>query len=121
MTPEELYQQAGGDYAEAKMRLMNDSMISRFVVKFLDDPTFAQLKEGWDAQDAGVIGTASHTLKGVAGNLALSTLYQSSMELCEMYRNGAPDDLDLAKATYERVCADHERAFAAISAFRDQQ
>lgn len=120
MTPEELYALAEGSYEEAKARLMNDAMISRFVVRFLDDPSFSQLEQAWEAQDVEQIRFSSHTLKGVAGNLALTALQASSTEFHEMYRNAEPSDAAAAQAAYDRVCADYKRTASAIAKFRDQ-
>ena len=45
MTLKECYDRMNGSYEEAKGRLMTDSMIERFVMKFLDDPTMDNLRD----------------------------------------------------------------------------
>ena len=44
MTIQECYQQLGGDYAQAATRLPSVSLVTRFIGKFLDDGSYAELR-----------------------------------------------------------------------------
>ena len=41
----ECYEAFGGDYKDAVSRLQSDALIKKIVVKFLDDPSYGQLKD----------------------------------------------------------------------------
>lgn len=88
MNVQELYAAIGGDYDAAKNRLMNDKIISKFVVKYRNDPSYQELKDAVAAQNEEEIFRASHTLKGVAANLALTRIFQLANEITEAYRPG---------------------------------
>lgn len=88
MNVQELYAAIGGDYDAAKNCLMNDKIISKFVVKYRNDPSYQELKDAVAAQNEEEIFRASHTLKGVAANLALTRIFQLANEITEAYRPG---------------------------------
>lgn len=87
MTIEELYEKVGGNYAEAKTRLMNDALIRRFLTKFADTFDIRPLVEAGESGNGKAIFEAVHALKGVAGNLALSKLYGLCADLTEKVRS----------------------------------
>ena len=66
MTLKEFYAAVGGDYDATLNRIPKESMVLRFVKKYADDKTYAQLTEAVKAQDWETAFRASHTLKGVA-------------------------------------------------------
>lgn len=86
MTLKECYDQMNGSYEEAKGRLMMDSMIERFIFKFLDDQTMANLRKAVAEGDIAVSFREAHTLKGVAANLAFTQLQQATSQLTEQLR-----------------------------------
>ena len=88
MTVEELYTSIHADYTEAKSRLMNDKLITKFIVKFLNDPSFNQLMEAKENKDSKGMFEASHALKGVTANLALTSLSKQASDICESFRPG---------------------------------
>ena len=45
MDIKECYDAFGGNYEEAKARMMKDDIIKRFIIKFLSDGSFEQLNE----------------------------------------------------------------------------
>ncbi len=122
MTVRELYERIGGNYDEATSRLMNDALIGKFIVKFLDDTSYAQLMEGVEAADDEAIFRAAHTMKGVCGNLALTELFETSGQLTECYRAGNEDikaktDVD---ALVEKLKEQYAKAIEGIKAFEEQ-
>ena len=51
MTLRECYDQMNGSYDDAKARLMTDSMIERFLQKFLEDKTMEDLRRAVSSGD----------------------------------------------------------------------
>ena len=68
---------AGIDVDGALERFMgNDALLERFLNKFLADRNYAALSAAVEAGDAAEALTASHTLKGVCGNLSMPELFR---------------------------------------------
>lgn len=82
----ECYEALHGDFDQACARLMNERMVTRFVLKFPSDPSMQQLREAVAAGDNERAFRAAHTLKGVAGNLSFTALYQAASTLTEQLR-----------------------------------
>lgn len=90
MNLQKLYQKVGGDFNEIKGRLPTEKLIEKFVLMLPNDSCYPQLIESMEKQDWQSAFTASHTLKGVAANLALKTLFKSASALTEDLRSGIP-------------------------------
>ena len=90
MTLKEFYAAVGVDYDATLNRIPKESMVLRFVKKYADDKTYAQLTEAVKAQDWETAFRASHTLKGVAQNLGFDGLYRAAFALTEEMRGGKP-------------------------------
>ena len=104
ISEKEFYEKIGGDYSDAQTRLMRDSLIRKFVLKFPDDKNFAALKEAvgderWDDAFAYV-----HTLKGVSLNLAFARLSAELVKLTDLLRPQNREALD-AQCVRECFCA----------------
>ena len=107
MTIKECYDRMNGSYEEAKSRLMMDSMIERFVFKFLDDSTMENLRKAIAQGDSAVSVREAHTLKGVAANLAFTGLQKAASDLTEQLRPlQSPADAELM--------ADVEKAYGIV-------
>lgn len=89
MTTEQFYDTIGGDYTAVLGRLGSEAMIRRFVVKFLQDPSFSALEDGFAKRDAEVAFRAAHTMKGVCANLGFDRLYTPAAALTEKLRGRA--------------------------------
>ncbi len=101
---------AGIDPDDALKRLMNsESLYLRLLKKLLDDKTFSELKKAVEERDHELMFRASHTLKGVAGNLSLKTLYELLISQVEYFRAG-DDDAGIA------MMGDVENAYNAVIA-----
>ena len=93
MTVKECYEQMGSDYEGVLGRLGSEAIVKRFALKFLQDPSFAQLKESFAQlkeslakNDGEEAFRAAHTLKGVCLNLGFDELFEVSAELTEKLR-----------------------------------
>lgn len=122
MTTEELYSAIGGDYNAARRILMNDAMISRFIVKLLDDTSYDRLMSAWAAADEKGIFEAAHAMKGVYANLGVTGIASLASEITEEFRPGkertlSPEALKEKMAAMESM---HETMIRAIREFKNQ-
>lgn len=117
MTLRELYTAIDGDYEGVLGRMMNrESMVQKFVLKFLGDASYDTLLQSMEAGDYESAFRAAHTIKGVGQNLGFTHLYQSAGALSEALRGGCrPQD----PALLERVEEDYRQTAGAIRAFQE--
>ena len=123
MTVQELYANIGGDYSEALGRLRSEKLISRFVVKFLDDTSCGELIDAWARGDEEATFKAAHTAKGVCANLSLTKLADLSSSITEALRPGneslrAQTDVDALVAQFKDA---YENAVALITRYAAEQ
>ena len=109
MTVKECYEQMGSDYEGVLGRLGSEAIVKRFALKFLQDPSFAQLKESLTKNDGEEAFRAAHTLKGICLNLGFDNLFAPSQELTEKLRGATTiegtDELFAAvEKEYDRTC-----------------
>ncbi len=105
MTIKECYALIGADYEGVVARLCGEARVQKFIPKFVDDPTYADLIKGFDEQNWELAFRAAHTMKGICANFGFTKLQTSSSDLCEMLRPGvyneaAPAQLEIVKADY---------------------
>ncbi len=107
---------AGIDADDALERLMgNESLLERFLKKFLEDENYEKLKSAVSAGEQDAALTASHTLKGVCGNLSISGLYGLLTRQVQLMREDNWNEAaammpDISKA-YEKAADAVRRAF----------
>ena len=100
MNLEEFYAQIGGDYADTLQRLCNENMVKKFVKKYQDDPTCADLHNAVLQQDWEAAFRGAHTLKG------FERLYRVSAVLTEAMRGEKPlEDRSLLDAVEQQDAA----------------
>ncbi|MCM1528875.1 MAG: Hpt domain-containing protein [Alistipes sp.] len=104
MTLKECYAALEGDYDNVLTRLMTEKLVHKFVMKFLDDGSFQNLKNDIAAEKYDEAFREAHTLKGVCQNLSFTKLYESSNRITEALRNGniaeAGELMPLVEADY---------------------
>ena len=98
ITEKEFYEKVGGNYTEALSRLMKDSLIHKFVLKYKNDPSFANLAAAVAARDWDSAFSCAHTMKGVVMNLAFSRLAGPTQELTDLLRPQNKDAFSEEKA-----------------------
>lgn len=120
MSIKDFYEMIGGSYTTALSRLMRDSLIEKFVLKFADDKTFGQLREAAEAENWDAAFAPAHTLKGVALNLAFENLGASANALTDALRPQNVDSRDPAalKAMFARVSEDYETVMTQLEIYR---
>lgn len=81
--------EAGTDVESALERFMgNEDMFLRFLKRFPDDANYANLLKAMEIYDQEAALNASHTLKGVCGNLLMTTLFDLLAKQVTAFRNG---------------------------------
>lgn len=81
-----------------------ESFYIKFLKKFIDDKSFINLKEALENNDIDKVGVEAHTLKGVAGNLGLTKVYQYSVEIMRLTKEGTIEEIkDLASKLEEEM------------------
>ena len=103
MTLRECYEMMCGDYEGVTGRLVSESLVRKFTLKFLNDPSFGQLQAF----------RASHTLKGICLNLGFTALFDASSDLTEKLRGNNTLD-DESKSLFARVHEEYDRTIQAI-------
>lgn len=111
MTLQECYAAMGSDYGDVIGRLRSERLVQKFVLKFLDDPSFDLLCRSMQSGQWEEAFRASHTLKGVCQNLGFTKLGQSSSALTEALRGGYTPQAD---GLLDQVMADYEMTANAI-------
>jgi HPt (histidine-containing phosphotransfer) domain-containing protein len=102
---------AGINYDEGVARFVgNAEMYERFLMEFLSDPTFALLDTAMGEKNISAAFQASHSLKGLSGNLSLERLYQKLVALTDALRGvgdlrRAESLFPAVKTEYQQICA----------------
>ena len=117
MTLKECYASLNGDYDEVMGRLRSERLVQKFVLKFLADGSYELLCASLEAGDREEAFRAAHTIKGVCANLGFSALLESSEQLTESLRDGAPPQPG-EEELIRRVGEDYQRTVQAIQAFQ---
>ena len=99
MDVKEFYNGVKGNYQGALSIMMNDMFIARMLTKFMSGNAIDQLVSLYEQKDYRGVFAAAHTLKGVAGNLAITPLYDIASVITEATRN--KDDADITKEILE--------------------
>jgi HPt (histidine-containing phosphotransfer) domain-containing protein len=112
--------EAGVDVASALSRMLNkEEMYKKFLRKFRDDTNIFSLKEVIDGNEnfssevSEQIFHYAHTVKGVAGNLGLTKVYNESSYICELTRTGIADAADI-KAHMVTLMEDYYQLIAVL-------
>lgn len=107
MTIRTCYEGMDADFDEVLERLGKEERISRYAIKFLEDPNYALLQDSLKKEDYDTAFRAVHTLKGGSQNLGFSKLFLASSELTEALRGGhteqAKELFGAVKKAYEET------------------
>lgn len=111
MTVKECYESMESDYEGVMGRIGSEGLVKRFVLKFLDDPSYLNLEKAVQEQNAEEAFRAAHTLKGICLNLGFDRLYKVSAELTEKLRGS---ELNGYEAVYGKVQDEYKNTIDAI-------
>lgn len=115
MNLKECYDAFGGNYNDVIVRLLTEERVKKFLLMFLNDTSFAQLKSAMKENDFRTAFRAAHTLKGVCANLSITKLCNSASELTEALR---AKDTEAAVKLYPQVVEDYNITFDALEQLR---
>lgn len=121
MTIQECYQSLGGNFAEVQQRLPSDRLVKRFITKFLDDGSYAELSQAMAAGQRESAFRAAHTLKGVCANLSFTRLLTSVSALTELLRQESDAIPQSAAAALTDVTQDYNQTVSAIRAYLESE
>ncbi|SHK03622.1 Hpt domain-containing protein [Hespellia stercorisuis] len=97
----------GADVTGAMERFMDDEELYEMCLEqFADDPGFAGLEKAVGEKQYKEAFEHAHALKGVAGNLGLTPLFEAVCELVEPLR---AEDYSNIDAEYARIEEERER------------
>ena len=114
MTLQECYAAMGGNYADVSARLRSDRLVQKFVIKYLDDPSFDTLCSAMEGKNYEEAFRAAHTIKGVCQNLSFTKLFESSSQLSDALRHGWTPE---AEPLFQLVRKDQSTVISAIRRF----
>lgn len=117
MTILECYQSLGGNFTEVQQRLPSDKLIKRFLTKFLDDGSYAELSRAMATGQREPAFRAAHTLKGVCANLSFTRLLTSVSVLTELLRQESDTIPESAAVALTDVTRDYSQTVNAIRTY----
>lgn len=103
----------GVDYDEALERFGgNAALYQRLAGKFVDDPHYAELEMAFANTDTEAALRAARSLKGVAGNLSFTALFDVASRMNVALRD---DDLKAARALMPELTDAYNRVMEALA------
>lgn len=94
-------EECGIDVDGALERFMgSENILFRILKKFAEDDNFDKLTDALSQGDMETALAASHTLKGICGNLSMQKLFGLLTEQVKLFREG---DTDSAAALMEEI------------------
>lgn len=108
---------AGVDVDEGVARFMGrDAMYVKFLKKFFEDGVFAETAAAYERGDLDGVFNGVHTLKGTAGNMSLTPIYNLSCEITEEIRNDRSSAAaELIKGQIEQMKQKYEEIRSIVS------
>ena len=84
----------------------NVDMYERFLKKFPNDESFAQIAPAFAANNREAALNAAHTLKGVSANLGMTALYEACSNTVDLIRADKFEDARASCAEIDRTSHD---------------
>lgn len=102
----------GIDVDDALSRFMNnEKLLLRMLKKFKEEPSYSLLMDAYEKKDAKAALAASHSMKGVCGNLSIKALYELTAKQVDLFRH---DDPDAAFAMMDEIVSTYKKTIDAI-------
>ncbi len=110
---------AGIDTDGLLKRLMgNESLVKIFVNKFLQDTNFESLIEAFGNGDMKKAETASHTLKGMCGNMSLNRLFDLFTAQVSLIRSG---EFEKAESMMAEISSEYEKSIRTMNEWASKE
>lgn len=91
---EDMLRSAGIAYDTALARFVGKHEIyEKYLVKFLEDSFVEDAIKAYENKDIDIVLEQTHALKGVAGTLGITALYEMSAQIVSDLRKGDQDNL----------------------------
>jgi HPt (histidine-containing phosphotransfer) domain-containing protein len=116
MTLKECYEELEGDYSDVIERLRSETLVQKFVLKFLEDTSYENIKKGIKDSNIEEAFRGAHTLKGVCQNLSFTKLYRSSNEVTEVLRTG---NLLVPQELMDKLEKDYKQTISALDKLKE--
>jgi HPt (histidine-containing phosphotransfer) domain-containing protein len=103
------------DFSDGVKRVMNNAKLYvKLLGKFRDDTKIDDLEAAVAAGDFEKAQGAAHTIKGVAGNLALTELFKQSLELETQIKAKTvdPNQMEVVKTVFETTLLEIDKVKA---------
>lgn len=119
MTLQELYQEMGGDYAQAMRVLHVEKLVDKHIRKFPKNTVLETLFAAGETMDETQLFEAGHAVKGVSANLGLTAISDAASEITEEFRPGNTRRFtdDEVKAKVAKLRAQFEKTAEAIARY----
>lgn len=115
----DLLKNAGIDAEDAVKRFMgNESLYAKMLRKFLDDENYENLVRAIPEKNESGALTASHTLKGLCGNLSMNELFRLFSEQVALFR---ADKWEEACAMMPEISENYTKITNTIKAWLEQR
>ncbi len=119
MSLETCYSALEGDYQTVYNRLnKNERIVKKFVLKFLEDPSYELLEKSLKEKDYKEAFRAAHTIKGICQNLSFTRLYTSINLLAEALRSETAVDTESLPELVQAVEKDYQVTVDAVRALQ---
>jgi HPt (histidine-containing phosphotransfer) domain-containing protein len=107
--------QAGVDTVTALNRFMdNKEMYEHFLLKFPADDNFSKIKPAFESKNYEEALAATHTIKGVSGNLGMDRLYKATSNTVTLIRESKYAE---AEASYQEIKDSYEEVVNIIAKY----
>ena len=107
---------AGVDYDDGAKRFMNnEELYEKMLVKFLDDTSLSDAMAALADNDSDKLFMSVHSLKGISGNLSLTSVYDCSSRIVALIRS---QNLAALPAAMEELRSLYDSTVKAITAAR---
>lgn len=115
MDLKECFNAFGGNYNGVMGRLLTEERVKKFLLMFLNDPSFNELETAMENKDYDSAFRAAHTLKGICANLGIEKLGEVSSEITEALR---AKDNDTACKLFVQVAESYRITVDALNQLR---
>ncbi len=107
---------AGINYKTGLVRFMNKrDMYEKYLLAFLKDESYEKLNEAMIAGDIHGAFSAGHSMKGVAGNLSMDTLYDALVPFVDALRGEG--NMEQAERLFPAV----QMAYGKVTSFLNKE
>ncbi len=114
----ELYFKLGGSYDELIHRLRHESLIKKYIIRFLDDDTYKLMCEAFLEQDYELAFRLAHSFKGICLNIGLTSLHHDVNEFTELLRHYEQYSLDELSSAYKKMSISYKETLSHILQYK---